>query len=66
MNLQAIIQSIDAEIGRLQQARAILGGAGLTAIRRRQRHMSAAVKARIAASQRARWAKVKSAQKKKK
>lgn len=68
MNIEQVIRSIDDQISRLQQAKAILGGGGAgegIATGRRRRHMSAAAKARIAAGQRKRWAKVKAAQKKK-
>jgi len=66
MDFQAIIHSLDEEISRLQQARAILNGTGaVPATGRKRRHMSAAARARIAAAQRKRWAKVKAAAKKK-
>ena len=59
------IRSIDEEIGRLPQARALLNSSGkATGKGRGPRTMSAAARARIAAAQRARWARVK-AQKKK-
>jgi hypothetical protein len=78
MNTQDILLAIDAEIAKLQQAKAILNE-GSTAERRpgravnsvgaktaklaqrpeKRRTMSAAGRARIAAAQRARWAKLK-------
>ena len=65
MNLEQVIRSIDEEISRLQQAKALLNSTGKATGRGRvPRTMSAAARARIAAAQRARWARVK-AQKKK-
>jgi len=56
MSIEQAIQAIDEQISRLQQARAFLRG---------PRTMSAAARARIAAAQRARWARVKAQVKKK-
>ena len=64
MSIAAVLQSLDEEIGRLQQAKAILNGTGVTATGQRRRLMSAEAKARIAAAQRARWAKITAAKKK--
>lgn len=71
MNIEEIVQQLDTEISKLQQARKVLQGhdgpfpmVRNSQGRRGPRHLSAAAKARIAAAQRARWAKVK-AQKKK-
>jgi len=65
MSIQQVIQSLDEQIARLQHARALLNGPGkATGKGRGPRTMTAAARARIAAAQRARWAKVK-AQKKK-
>jgi hypothetical protein len=67
MSIEQVIQSIDEQISKLQQAKALLNGTGTgkaTGKGRGPRTMSAAARARIAAAQRARWAKVK-AQKKK-
>jgi hypothetical protein len=80
MNTASIIQEIDAEISRLQQVIAILGG---VATKRGPRHpktteaasitgadeptkrvLSAEARAKIAAAQKARWAKSKRADKK--
>lgn len=68
--MHEIVQILDAEIARLQEVRAVLTDGQVKAItpnKRKPTHrkMSAAAKARIAAAQRARWAKVKAAQKKK-
>ena len=87
MDMTSILTALDAEISRLQQARAILNGGGNSAdIARRgpgrpkgvladsvtssassesgpRRTMSAEGKAKIAAAQRARWAKQKKAAK---
>jgi hypothetical protein len=66
MSLSEIVQSIDAEIERLSKARALLTGhtaplkrAGAPA--RKRGTMSAEGRARIAAAQKVRWAKVKRA-----
>jgi hypothetical protein len=73
-----IVSSIDAEIAKLQRARAELtggavssgggvssGGAKKAAIKPRRKHvMSAEARAKIAAAQKARWAKQKKAAKK--
>jgi len=69
MNKAAIIHSLDAEIERLTQARQLLAGNDgrppkVSNGRRRRRHMSAEARARIAAAQRARWARVKAGKKK--
>jgi hypothetical protein len=80
LNTESIIQEIDSEISRLEQAKAILSG---TAVKRSpgrpkqteavlntvtakptKRVMSAEGKAKIAEAQRARWAKYKRADKK--
>lgn len=68
-NRNTILHWLDAEISRLQQARQLLGGHDgpfpmVANGRRRTRHMSAEARARIAASQRARWARVKASKKK--
>jgi hypothetical protein len=60
MDLDAIVQSIDAEIRRLEKARALLTG-HIVPLRRGvptsgRRAMSAEGRARIAAAQRKRWA----------
>jgi hypothetical protein len=73
MDTSHIISEIDGEIAHLQQAKSLLTG---TATKRssgrppataasvlRKRTMSAAGRARIAAAQRARWAKAKNAAK---
>ncbi|MGA7313604.1 MAG: hypothetical protein WBX22_06465 [Silvibacterium sp.] len=49
------IAAIDAQIDRLQQARAILTGGKSTT--RRHHHMSPEARARISAAQKKRWAK---------
>jgi hypothetical protein len=72
MDTTEIIQTIDAEIARLEKARALLNGnatsparrgrpSGSTVIARAKprRKMSAEGRARIAAAQKARWAKAK-------
>jgi hypothetical protein len=69
MDLEAILQTIDEEIERLSKARALLTGnvaplrRGLShaAPARKRRTMSADGRARIAAAQRARWAKARRA-----
>jgi hypothetical protein len=72
MDTTEIIQTIDAEIARLEQAKALLDGHTAPAkrgrpvsskpaatLKPRRRKMSAEGRARIAAAQRARWAKAK-------
>ncbi len=67
MEMKGILAEIDAEITRLQQVRAILtesskDGRSLTASAPRaskKRRLSAEARARIAAAQKARWAKAK-------
>jgi hypothetical protein len=70
MDTTEIIQTIDAEIARLEKARALLNGhvstptkrgrpvsSKLVATAKPRRKMSAEGRARIAAAQKARWAK---------
>ena len=78
MNIQDIVVEIDAEISKLQQVKALLTGTGTTEMRkpgrlaktslagkaRTKRTLSAEARERIAAAQRARWAKSKMAAKK--
>jgi hypothetical protein len=55
-----IIAAIDEQIGRLQQARQLLGGGSSGAVkgrRRGKRTLSAAARRRISLAQKARWAK---------
>ena len=73
MDTSEIIQTIDAEIARLEKARALLNGHVSTPAKRGRRatakaviaagkprrKMSAEGRARIAAAQKARWAKAK-------
>lgn len=72
MDTTEIIQTIDAEIARLEKARALLSGDTASPTKRGRplrstttdrskprRRMSAAGRARIAAAQKARWAKAK-------
>lgn len=77
MNTESIITQIDAEISRLQQAKTILSGVSVKKLVGRptgsrqeaatakpaKRVMSAEGKARVAAAQKARWAKVRKAAK---
>jgi hypothetical protein len=61
MNIDDLLSSIDAEIARLKQARALLagidGGKSASAIKPK-RKMSAAARKRIGDAQRKRWAAV--------
>jgi hypothetical protein len=61
MDLDAIVESIDAEISRMEKARALLTGHTAPLKRgfppTKRRTMSAEGRARIAAAQRKRWAK---------
>ncbi|HTU51086.1 MAG TPA: hypothetical protein VMF56_10855 [Acidobacteriaceae bacterium] len=68
MNTRSLIAAIDAEISRLQQVKSLLSGtartqngkqsaAAKTSKPTKRRKLSAAARAKIAAAQRARWAK---------
>jgi len=74
MSFENLVAEIDAEISRLAQAKQLLTGGAVTPTKRgpgrppvtaavtkpkKKRKMSAAGRARIAAAQKARWAKVK-------
>jgi hypothetical protein len=62
MNTTDLISAIDSEIARLEQARALLAGQdrhSATPTKKKRSVMSAEGRARIAAAQRARWAKQK-------
>lgn len=62
MTLDNIIASLDAEIARLRQARAVLSKLTSEAAPvRKRRKLSAAARKRIADAQRKRWAKQKAA-----
>jgi hypothetical protein len=80
MNIETILEQIDAEIAKLQQVKALLNGTGvqrgsgrpgaslvvsrILSVEPIRHHMSAEGKARIAAAQKARWAAQKRADKK--
>ena len=61
MEIAKILVALDEEIHHLQQARAILTGNSKQAAPRKavgkKRHLSAEARAKIAAAQKARWAK---------
>jgi hypothetical protein len=62
MTIKSILNSIDSELARLKQARALLSSDGTkkTATKtRKKRKMSAAARKRIGDAQRKRWAKQK-------
>jgi|GEM_PF-754139 hypothetical protein len=64
MQINEIIAALDSEIATLQQVRALLSGSttnGDSPSARTKPHLSAEARARIAAAQRKRWAKVKKA-----
>jgi hypothetical protein len=67
MSIEGIVQDVRAEITRLQQVLELLGSGNhkpaKVRVKRAKRHMSAAGRKRIAAAQRARWAKVRAAKK---
>ena len=65
MSLDNIIASIDAEIARLEQARALFSTetTKVGAIHRKPRKLSPAARKRIAEAQKKRWAKAKKAAK---
>jgi hypothetical protein len=56
MNIDEIMQTIDAEISRLEKVRALLTGHTAPLKRGKRSKMSAEGRARIAAAQRTRWA----------
>ena len=56
MNIDEIMQTIDAEISRLEKVRALLTGHTAPLKRGKRSKMSAEGRARIAAAQRKRWA----------
>jgi hypothetical protein len=65
MSLESITKEIRSEIAKLNQVLHLLGGGAKTKVKRAKprRKMSAAGRKRIAAAQRARWAKVRAAKK---
>jgi hypothetical protein len=70
MEISQILAAIDAEIQRLQHAKAILSGSTKGAPKRvaafrapKKRYLSPEARAKIAAAQKARWAKAKRATK---
>lgn len=73
MDTNSIIAAIDAELGRLQEARALLSGnsaatrakkaPGVKKATRKRRKLSPEGRKRIAAAQRKRWAAAKAANK---
>lgn len=77
MSKEQIIEALEEQVAQLQQAIKLLRGTATAAygfrkslsqasnVRRKRGPMSAKSKAKIAAAQKARWAKVKAAQKKK-
>jgi hypothetical protein len=66
MDTAAILEAIDAEIRRLEQAKALLNGAGpgkrIQPVKPGKRTMSAEAREKIAAAQRRRWARTKAGQ----
>ena len=65
MSLESITQQVKAEISKLTQVLRLLEGSGTktTKANAPRRKMSAAGRKRIAAAQRARWAKIRAAKK---
>jgi hypothetical protein len=61
LNIESIVKQIRQEIERLGKVLHLLGG---TTGSRKKRKLSAAGRKRIAAAQRARWAKIRAAKKK--
>jgi len=64
MNMEAVLKTIEGEISRLQRAADALRGNSYSGVNtnrqgRKRRKISAAGRRRIAAAQRARWAKLK-------
>ena len=66
MDTAAILEAIDAEIRRLEQAKALLNGAGpgkrIQPVKPGKRTMSPEAREKIAAAQRQRWARTKAGQ----
>jgi hypothetical protein len=63
MDNREIFAAIDVQIGRLQEAKRLLGGSVATKGPRRRRKLSAAARRKISLAQKARWAKQKQAPK---
>jgi hypothetical protein len=76
MDTRSVIAAIDAEISRLQQVKSLLSGVGAVSTQKlklqpaakaskptKRRRLSASARAKIAAAQRARWAKFRKAKK---
>ena len=63
MSLEAITKEIRAEIAKLSHVLHLLEGGAKTKVKQARRKMSAAGRKRIAAAQRARWAKVRAGKK---
>lgn len=71
MSVENIVKEVRAEIGRLQQVLALLGaetGHGVSvkktaAVETQKRKVSAAARRKMAAAQKARWARIKAAKK---
>jgi hypothetical protein len=66
MQINDIVVALDSEILHLQQVKALLSGSttnGKTPSAPKKHHLSAEARARIAAAQKKRWAKVKRASK---
>jgi hypothetical protein len=66
MQINDIVAALDSEILRLQQVKALLSGSttnGKTPSAPKKHHLSAEARAKIAAAQKKRWAKVKRASK---
>jgi hypothetical protein len=66
MQITEILAAIDSEIARLQQVKVLLSGSttnGHVSSAPKQHHLSVEARAKIAAAQKKRWAKVKKAAK---
>jgi hypothetical protein len=69
MEMKGILAEIDAEIQKLEQVRAILAGKDghhetkAAVVGRKKRRLSPEARARIAAAQKARWARIKKSSK---
>jgi hypothetical protein len=59
MDIKAMLEEIDTQIGRLQGARRLLSGLDEGKVAKVRKKMSASARRKIAAAQRARWAKLK-------
>jgi hypothetical protein len=65
MQINDIVAALDSEIARLEQVKALLNGSSTKSVPAapKKHHLSAEARAKIAAAQKARWAKTRKAAK---